>query len=544
MMLREFNFTAWTKPGRLRYTFSGIALDDATQLAVEEVCTQLLNFNAVEPDHAYYVSPELRSWRQALDAMMQRGYVARCRHKLDQWYFTVVGLRSLEFGHTFGGTMPLCEPRANCADLPLEDLTNFELLEFFSLHDWDWRPLLAVASRPSPFEHKLDGGDKLWYGGFERKYLLALHYATENKERLLARGVTGVLHNASQKYYDTILKHSKSDVRYAIGDIEPDVASNAEGSVDDGDAAVAGSEAGESSVSIVEALAAMMDDMPDDDPPGDDSSRHSSQWGGVATPRFPTLGLDAHSPPISDADISDDAASLDLRAFGNRSLALLPDDPDILAVVLDAFEPDVAKKLMWGVFLFTYSRKKNGTCCWQVTCPFHKYSAKTLCKKTRNVGTHTADEHKKQIYWLKFWAAQCTDYNRQQLHIHACEPAYDDVPQDDVINAFRIDEWPTEVVDDLTLDGLLIVEGVDSDGELAAAGPPDPDHVDDGLHPGRGRGRGGGRKGRGRGRHGRGGKGKGKASEEHSSTDMNASSSSESNPLGDESSDLGWDVEQ
>ena len=145
---------------------------------------------------------------------------------------------------------------------------------------------------------------------------------------------------------------------------------------------------------------------------------------------------------------------------------------------------------------------------------------------------------------MKFWAAQCTDYNRQQLHIHACEPAYDDVPQDDVINAFRIDEWPTEVVDDLTLDGLLIVEGVDSDGELAAAGPPDPDHVDDGLHPGRGRGRGGGRKGRGRGRHGRGGKGKGKASEEHSSTDMNASSSSESNPLGDESSDLGWDVEQ
>ena len=85
----------------------------------------------------------------------------------------------------------------------------------------------------------------------------------------------------------------------------------------------------------------------------------------------------------------------------------------------------------------------------EATCPFHRKSLISGCKKLIPVQGPTENDAVIAMRRLKWWCAQARGHNMQWSHVFTCDTVC--VPDDTALEAMRIDEAPAEVMDDETI---------------------------------------------------------------------------------------------
>ena len=109
--------------------------------------------------------------------------------------------------------------------------------------------------------------------------------------------------------------------------------------------------------------------------------------------------------------------------------------------VLDAIEHEfttVMPKMTWGCFTFIYTERSRGRCSWEVTCPFHRKSISTGCRKTKDFDVVQAadpDVHYLAVRWLKYWASAARGFTCQRYHLRNWRVRLDDVPVPEVLSS-------------------------------------------------------------------------------------------------------------
>ena len=184
------------------------------------------------------------------------------------------------------------------------------------------------------------------------------------------------------------------------------------------------------------------------------------------------------NPPIALEDLEDDdVLELSLEEMLEAALTdeWIQDQADELEdVIEDAMLPDIpppdgdediaqsragrdpsTMNHTSGPFRFTM-KHKGGRFSWQCTCPFHRLSAKTACKKTMRLtlGTSSFEAEADRVHgMLQHWANQAVKYSRQRHHV-ALDVDADSMPSDDVVRAQAIEDAPRHRVQtDKELDG-------------------------------------------------------------------------------------------
>jgi hypothetical protein len=144
--------------------------------------------------------------------------------------------------------------------------------------------------------------------------------------------------------------------------------------------------------------------------------------------------------------------------------------------------------MSWGVFKF-YLRTDRGKAGWEITCPFHKHSEVTGCKKYFQIDPlqrYDLEAHIECIRRAKWWGSQAFGFTRKREH-GAFHPDYSAVPVSALLEHLKIDE--------------LLEDEVMTDGQLDLIESGGHEFDDPAVGPGAGRGRGSGvDRGRARGR--------------------------------------------
>ena len=73
---------------------------------------------------------------------------------------------------------------------------------------------------------------------------------------------------------------------------------------------------------------------------------------------------------------------------------------------------------MWGVFRFTWSspEKRGPHGSWQATCPYHRASHVTGCKKSIALSSATPEDKTRCCNLLKLWCLQAPQHERRSSH--------------------------------------------------------------------------------------------------------------------------------
>ena len=108
-------------------------------------------------------------------------------------------------------------------------------------------------------------------------------------------------------------------------------------------------------------------------------------------------------------------------------------------------DSEITKPSRWGVFRITPKQPGKGRPHggYEASCPFHKKSASTGCKKYLQLRDGSAAEKAKALLALKGWCNTARDYDRQWKHL-AHFTSIDAAPSQDVVDAGIIREGPTE----------------------------------------------------------------------------------------------------
>ena len=89
----------------------------------------------------------------------------------------------------------------------------------------------------------------------------------------------------------------------------------------------------------------------------------------------------------------------------------------------------------FGCFSFTYKERGNS---YQASCPWHRLSEDTGCKKTMACGRgpigQTEEAHRQIIHVLKFWCINALCFDRQCLH-RPWTPTADETPPPAIVEA-------------------------------------------------------------------------------------------------------------
>ena len=106
----------------------------------------------------------------------------------------------------------------------------------------------------------------------------------------------------------------------------------------------------------------------------------------------------------------------------------------------------------WGVFKCSL-KKPRGTFrgAYEITCPYHRLSEKTLCKKLVTLPSNDAEGKRTALAQARFWAVQAMNFQRQRDHVHLCNYK-EDVPSLSQLDEMCLVDPPTSVKTDRALD--------------------------------------------------------------------------------------------
>lgn len=368
-----------------------------------------------------------------------------------QWFLSRAGLQRL----SFGVMLPLAGQRLIGDVRPgmcMADLSSYELILLLRDSGWAWQPLTRFA-KATPHRIAAEPRELVWHSGatVHHSYLLALLKGPELHE---LHGIEEIPHHAPASTYNALLRGELPGPPA----VEDAPAWGADGMVEvihGVAAAAAPAVPGPGDAALADAAAA------------DECSAEERSDGEEGS-----SSNEDESPP-GEADA--------------LAAAPLP-APPAPAAPLPSVEELLGGTTHWGCFLIT--RKADG---YQATCPWHKRSRTTACKKTVSVGGKTSCEA--ALARLKFWCTQAKAWTRQHEHVYLQDVSAP--PADEMLEQMLHDDadllnGPAHaVLPDNELDAPMLAGGA------AAAAAAGPELLARGG-PGRGRGR--ARRGRGRGR--------------------------------------------
>ena len=140
----------------------------------------------------------------------------------------------------------------------------------------------------------------------------------------------------------------------------------------------------------------------------------------------------------------------------------------------------------WKVFKCSLKRPQ-GTFrgAYEITCPFHKLSERTMCKKLVTLPSNDIQGMRTALAQARFWAIQATAFGRQRDHVHQCSYK-DNVPSLATLEGMHIPDPPAVLKTDVVLDREN--EAADG-GQQASSSAPSVREAGRGNARGRGRGR-------------------------------------------------------
>ena len=484
---------AWSL-GQSSYSLQGFVDDDQ----VTSVVTELVRASAFSASRARALSDPAGS-ALALQKLITDGFVGIGEDE-GVHFLTSSCLQHLR------STVECVEPRSLGEireGVSLELLSDWELMKELEQQGWTW----------IKFSDRLDdyriGGPLLWSTrGFSersvhRDYLMCLLTLQDIQSEYPA--ITSVPHGRSATVYAKLLQGIPAPALLALHDVEADSPSGVVVAVGgDGDVAaiewdaVADADDQQSS----SAHGGLGEDGSRSDESGDSGRR-----GGGTTPGCSERGISpGHSEeePDNAEDSGRDEHGVDElelfeAAFGGVDVAegagVIAEDVDEAVAPAAILPPPVlgaydrAVNHDWGVFRVTIRPPRGDRFgkfgAWFARCPFHKFSAKTLCSREMSIAGPTLDDRRLALYSLYEWCNAAVLYDRRIAHRGHPKPTMiEDILPIDVLEAQRPSDPPDP--SDLKTDAQL-------DAEALGAGD---------VAPGR-RGR-----GRGRGRRGRGGRGR------------------------------------
>jgi hypothetical protein len=163
----------------------------------------------------------------------------------------------------------------------------------------------------------------------------------------------------------------------------------------------------------------------------------------------PDLDLDALSDAADDAVTGEALAGLAAPPSAEPSRTPLPpgrgkfqDDPG--NDVWDTQMRELTNEWTWEPFRFTYKHEGPGmpNGAMQATCPYHRLTETTGCKKTMNFPSRRLDDVLRVMWTLRHWCNRAHMYSRQRNHVLPRKLDVADTPDIGVILAARLTKAP------------------------------------------------------------------------------------------------------
>ena len=407
--LRQHGAKAWDVQPGVYYWLPGINGPEA-QAALGD----FVRSGAYNSDSAVLVPPHDEDRLEVLSEMLKSGHAAECTARHGFWYLTGVGLSSLQLVQKMSNPRPLCEPALGFELKALGDMSNFEMLTLLDQRGWQWRPLPHKSRREGLAVQFHSGavkdGDRIFYGGFKHMYISTLVTCEREPKKFTDLGHTSVLHFQQDRYYDRLLRGQGPLQLDAVAD-DIDSGNSSDAVLDDEELLALARDLG---LGHGEEEAELSEEDAGDAAEGALAPAPAPQPQAPAMLAAAPPASAAQPPPLGQpfATGFESRQALEKYVAGHTGLDI-----------------DDKGKLRWGAFQFTY--KEDGS--WQATCPWHKRSKITVCKKTRHAGT-TNISHFESIRYLKSWCVTARLYDRQRTHL-AAPLDMDSVPPHEVLDA-------------------------------------------------------------------------------------------------------------
>ena len=391
----------WASSSSLRYTIEGWSSVCASQHAVADVVTKLVNCKALPGCAALQAFPADDLDDDETDIIVElfeHDFVDVSRTDgPDSDSPELVRLEKKALAH-LSYCCELSSPTPALAvrdELPIEDRTAYELMMELENQGWEWSLLPSKDEDREALDYKPTSTEKVWYTSgvsAHQEYLLCLLQAGT----LWAKGITRIPHGAAQSVYRNLLAGKNAPRRLAL-ECDVDLGPRSKCSRRRGAGRGSGSGRGRAGgTGVAEALV-----------DADHSDAESE-----------TFDLEWHLEQELEAGEGEEGE--EFRPAEEEPAAA---EEEACAAAPEPFVP--SDNFTWGAFRFTRKPAKppkSRTDTWQVLCPFHRKSKKTGCVKTLDLQSQAAAAEQDVLNCLKKWACEAKDHDSQWSHVFFCEP--------------------------------------------------------------------------------------------------------------------------
>ena len=387
-----------------------------TQTGVSQVLSELMTAGAYAGSGIGLGMPT-RGHLDLLMALMEEGIVEHSGDLVDaRWSLTWRGRSQMSSVAELHEPTPVFAVRDH---LPLEDNTSYELNKLLDADGWVWKRWVPKSARrkntePIPIGYE-NGSPKAYYTTKEVSpaYLRCLLRSNTH----FAAGLLRVPHAMAEICYSDILK---GDYRKANGA----GAVQAVHCLMDVEEAADATE-GEEEAPAVEAVDGAVGDGDDDED------------GEIDNALLAALGEALEEPPEHDEQESahDPFDEMDWDLVDDGFIVAPPPLPPPVAPAITL--ADVVVNDCYGVFRLTCKPEQGPYGSVQITCPLHKLSHATGCKKTKQVSGPTPELLDECMIWLCCWVSRWQHSDRQQKHMKDDKFSSADIPSLSVLNTLK-----------------------------------------------------------------------------------------------------------
>ena len=154
-------------------------------------------------DKGLTVAPTQQNIMDVLVCLQQRGYVMQ---EGLSWHLQPCARRLLQLALPLSPLMALCEPREG--QLPIKDLTAYEMLLQLEDESWSWMPTPKGIDRPTWCIALVEGEEipvalRIIYGKLEQPYLQVCLAAHRNQRMFLDNGIAQIFHGQKVLFLHT-----------------------------------------------------------------------------------------------------------------------------------------------------------------------------------------------------------------------------------------------------------------------------------------------------------------------------------------------------
>ena len=365
--------------------------------------------------------PKQEPWRSLLElgfvvAKGQRGSASSASASAtNRFRLTPQGLRNIRTTCVYTKSRGVFDVRA---ELPLPQLTPFEMTLKLHAGGWEWRLFPKAVKDRLSLHHDTSLASGCYYTLGKTlipSYLQCLLCRGELRTKFGVQQVPHYGGKAPVKRYDALLKGQP----FTVDDQPPAQRPALRNELDDDDAALA--------IADQNAVQALEGDVGDADETLDQALER------MLEEEEKRVQESLLQPQQEGSDLPSDEDNA-APATGDESVveagARPEDKPDSLepaeGSLPQASDPQGRQKLdilPWGAIdIARTTRNKKGEVSFEARCPFHRLSKKTTCKKTFS---YTPDTEELVLASLRHWGNTARQFNRQVHHMDSMKSCFD-----------------------------------------------------------------------------------------------------------------------